>query len=71
MEPLVVFLLQTRLGGEDVLLKEPLTNQVFKVLAEGPAFDSSVSLAIMKTTVFFCSVKRRIIWYRLWELDPV
>ena len=56
--------------GEDVLLKKPLADLVFKVLAEGPTFDSSMSLSIMKGAIFFRFRKERIICYRLWALDP-
>jgi len=56
-------------GGEDVLLKKPLTNQVFKILAEGLTFGNLVSLAITEGAIFFYSEKGRIIWYRLWALN--
>jgi len=52
-------------GGEDVLVKKPLMNQAFKILANGLTFGSLVSLPITEEEICFHSKKGRIIWYRL------
>ena len=67
---LLSFCLRGGSGCEDVLSEIALLDKIFKILAKGSTLRSSMSLAIMKRTIFSHSGMSRVICFCLWMLHP-
>ena len=60
----VVFLLGGSSKCTGVFLKITLPDKIFQILAEGPALESLVSLAVMEGAIVFRSGMSKIVWLR-------